>query len=50
MTDEQQVFDGMADLDDGSASPEHVKIMLEAMRETLAAARHNTRVLQGKES
>ncbi len=45
--DEQQVFDGM-DMPEG-ASPDYVRVMIEAMRATLADARHNTRVLQGKE-
>jgi hypothetical protein len=46
--DEQQVFAGM-DVPE-VASPDYVRAMIEAMRETLAAARHNTRVLEGKES
>ena len=48
MDDEQQVFDGM-DMPEG-ASPEYVRVIIESMRATLAAARHNTRILQGKES
>lgn len=49
MSDEQQAFDGMEDLYPEGASAEYIKMMLEAMRETLAAARHNTRVLEGRE-
>jgi hypothetical protein len=46
--EEQQVFAGM-ELPEG-ASPEYIRMMIESMRETLANARHNTQVLEGKEA
>ena len=50
MGDDQQVFAGMEALCPDTASPDYVRAMIEAMRATLAAARHNTRVLNGKEA